>query len=414
MESLCYPYIYTNPELKILKHTQETRLKPYNIPISNDEVIQYSKCWNKWNPLFSNREHAISVGFKDIPLIPGFVEPVVRVMLPHEFGVHADVDFLYPGDGYDHEVFYYRPLTVADKLTVKHTTTNILDITPQKGCLVRGLIIECHSEMYDQANTLVAKGVFRWPEFSKRASQDCTTRDIQIHPQTPIHKITDAEWSHISDIWENERVQGSTPLDPSTVRPGIYLPEVTEGPITTMDMIRLHGQYLPGSGGVRSYLLNHHGRYVKDEFGYYQSDEYSHFATHFGKRPQFHNTTARNLIIRMVTNWCGDYAFISKLAWRLVNTLPPEKQGNHFPKTYSRPSYLFKVPELNASSKSKYMNKHGVVPDCPIAHGYISDVAYRNNRLIATIIGWCDDLDGNIMCECLIEVCFDALNSFKN
>ena len=410
MADKLYPYEYTYAEKKAIALIEEGAFNKdceYEMPVfSLEDQIRYAQSWDRWNPLFNDIDYARSAGYKSIPAIPGFVEPIVRIMPSKEFGTPIALNYAFPGDGYDHEVHYYRPIYANEHLHVRITTNNVVDITPPQGEKFRALIIENHIKVLDEKEDTVATAILRWPEFFSPQSIEKNNN----HPHASFryehspHCYSADDWNLIKDIWTHERIRGAETLYYEDVIVGESIPWTTEGPITAMDMIRLHGHFVVGAEPIREFLLSNEEDFlVYDEAsGVYYYQNYSHFVPHFGRRPQFFNTTGRNLFVRAVTNWCGDSGFVSKLAWRLINSLPPERQANRFPAEFHRPSYLLSVPYLK--NENRYMNQHGLVMDCVISKGYIAKKYVESGKGYVDLVCWGEDLDNNIIAEGLVTV----------
>lgn len=150
-------------------------------------------------------------------------------------------------------------------------------------------------------------------------------------------------------------------------------------------------------------------RYEVDDYNMYYMDWAQHYCDRNipGARPVYYNTTARNQCLRMVTNWCGDDGFVSKVAWCLV--YETGNPFNTFPETWDRPSYLFKVPYLKEAGR--YMNTHGIVGDTSISRGYVTDkyIAEDGGHYV-DMTAWVEDLDGNIMQELAFTVLLPSRN----
>jgi hypothetical protein len=109
----------------------------------------------------------------------------------------------------------------------------------------------------------------------------------------------------------------------------------------------------------------------------------------------------------MLTNWCGDDGFISKIGWRFVNDLPAELQAETFPADFYRPSVLLKVPRL----KGRFLNTHGVSPDAFKVYGYVYDKFEKDGEYFVELACWCEDFDGNIAQECPATVKLPSRNA---
>ncbi len=382
------------------------------------DMLLYAKCWDRYNPLYNDKTYAANTWYGKIPAIPCAVETTARASLPKELG-----DITFPpeepmiGDGYDHEMQYYLPIVEGDSFTVKPGKNHLMDITAKEGSEIRAFVVICEANLYNQRDELAAKAIMRWPEFRKRALdekyQGMDLRMLNPFPakqyERPAHVYTTKDWDYLRDIWDKEYIRGSTPLYWEDVSIGDEPAWVAEGPITQLDMVRLHGYSIVDGGIVggsivggmplREWFEEGGGAYVALEDGTYRSGFSMHFS---GDRPEFYNVTGRNHVIRMVTNWCGDTGFITKVGWRMVNDMTPEKQFDHFPENYFRPSCLLKVPYLR--EQGRFLNTHGKCPDCAIAKGYVIDKYVENGEHLIELACWCEDMDGNIHTESSVTI----------
>lgn len=405
-----YPNVYTEDERKCLERFVESakNVPTYNIENNSFKMKLYAKCWDQWNPLFNDDKYGKTTRYRGVIAIPCYAEPIGFGMLGKEMGIPTHPDYAYIGDGYDHEFRYYKPIYGDEELAVSVIGASYMDITPSEGSEIRGIILIIETEMKNSAGEVVGAGTLRWPEFR------CQYNNVDDIPQNedmldrfageyqhPAYRYTQEDWKTIQSIWEKEKIRGKEVLYWEDVEVGDEPAWTTEGPVTTMDMIRLHGGSIVGGKHVKDYVCNNKGRFAEIE-GVYYEDNFPHFMDHHGLRPKFVNVTGRNFIIRMVTNWCGDDGFVSKVAWRLINDLPPEKQKNHFPEEHKRPSYLLKVPYLK--SAGRYMNTHGAVMDCAIAKGYVVEKYFNESGHFVELACWAEDLKGNIFAEASIEV----------
>ena len=112
-----------------------------------------------------------------------------------------------------------------------------------------------------------------------------------------------------------------------------------------------------------------------------------------GSIAYLYNFHAKLMGTRILTNWCGDQGFVTRLGWRFVNDAPKEAQFNHFPAGFYRPTELLKVPYM----KDRYANIHGFGDDAFITRGYVYDKYIGGDGgHYVDLICWCEDLDGNI------------------
>lgn len=409
-----YPGVYSAAEQLAIEQFLKDgdKMQPRIFENSKEKMLSFARRWNRWNPFFADPEYAKNTKNKQLVAMPCFADPYgFPPMLSSELGDPISPDYVYIGDGYDHEIIYYAPITAEDTYIIqpKPNSLELLDITPEHGSEIRGFILKNETEMTNQEGKVVARGIMRWPEFrckykdpSDRPPPEQMRPNIQNRYEHPIHNYTNEDWECIQSIWKNEKIRGADTLFWDDVNIGDEPAWTTEGPVTQMDMIRLHGHSIVGGVSLRDHFLAGQGEYVRADDGLFYPDQFSHFMNHFGGRPQFKNTTGRNSVVRMVTNWCGDDGVVCRINWRIINNMPPDKQANHFPEEFVRPSFLLKVPYLK--SAGRFLNSHGLVPDCIISKGYVVDKYITNQDHFVELSCWCEDLDGNIFTECAVVV----------
>lgn len=382
-----------------------------NKPFTVDRyaVLAHARGWNPYNPLWTDTEYAKSAGYEDVPALPGFYSPTLRAMLPSELG-EMGYPAAYPivGDGYDHEVYYYKPIYPDDVLTVVPTGNDYVDITPVQGDIRRVILLICKGDVYNQKGEKVAACCSHYPEAfmryedpnQKKPETEMFLGERGAMYQRNPHVYTDQEWELIQEYWRNEKIRGTEPLYWEDVKIGDEPTPTAEAPMTYKDMIRLYGLELVGSGGCRDFVEKRgHTRMMrKNKFDVYEP-MWNHYE---GDTASFYNFTGRDQVVRMITNWIGDRGFVSKICWRMVNSMPPEQQVNHFPDDYIRPSYLLKVPYLK--EEGAFINVHGQCPDCSFVHGYVYDKYENNEGHFVDLACWCKDIEGNYHTECGVTV----------
>lgn len=70
----------------------------------------------------------------------------------------------------------------------------------------------------------------------------------------PVHVTTQAEWETIRALWRNEKVRGAEPLYWEDVQVGDETVPTCSGPVSDMDMFRLHGDMIRSMPDARGFL----------------------------------------------------------------------------------------------------------------------------------------------------------------
>lgn len=410
-------------------------LKP---PSTDPWVMQlYARCWDRWNPLFNDPEYAKNTVWGNLPAVPGYVSLETRSNVPQELGYLIRPDgeaFL--GDGYDHTDEYFLPVFPGDQLTAKETGWDVIDITPEEGSYKRLMIFICTSEVYNQNNELVARCIRRWPEALMR-SLDPEINEILASevpgaepkkqekkeppkggpggpdgdekkgpPPGPMgvggagrhkaHIYTKEDYDKMTEIWKNETIRGKDTLYWEDVNIGDEPTPVCAPPQVGFEIVRTMAawQIMKDNNGLKEILTgtggDPHFYRFDPKTGLYNNDS-GHLG--LGQIAYLYNFHAKVLSSRIITNWCGDDGFVTRLGWRFVNDAPKEKQFNHFPEGFYRPTELLKVPYM----KDRYCNIHGYGDDAFITRGYVYDKYIgEDGGHYVDLICWCEDFDGNI------------------
>ena len=386
--------------------------------VSGYEMYYYAKGWDPWNPLYYDYNYARNTRWGDVPVLAGMREPMGMGMLPSELGFESPPpgDASFVGDGYDFELYYYKPIFSGDTFHTKKMAQEYVDLT-EDGSTTRFFITCITTDMFNQREELVCRAVMHWPCFlSKFADGHQMSREELVRYRMeqavkdgkparylrPAHRYTDADWNVLRDIWSKEVIRGKDTLYWEDVHIGDEPPMTAESPVTDYDARRYTGMHhavgAVAGDTVRDFVM---GKRVERRF---QKREDGVIWLPESERTHFLNFVGRNFCRRLVTNWMGDDGMIRKMGWRMVNDYPPEKQFNHFPEGHFRESWLLKVPYLKEAGR--FTNTHGMGPDCALVHGYVTDkwVEKGTGDHLVMLTVWCEDMDGNIFQECEFSV----------
>jgi len=381
--------------------------------VSGFEMYYYAKGWDKYNPLWLNYNYAKNTWYGDCPAIPTIREPVAMAQLPSELGFESQSGKVYVGDGYDFELYYYKPIFSGDSFTSKTISLDYVDLT-EDGSTTRFIIAIVTSEMYNQKGEMVCRAVMHWPCFRQKYEDGhVPTREEMMRERMasgaqqeryirPAHKYTDADWDVLKGIWKKEKIRGAEKLYWEDVKVGDEPPWTAENPVTDYDARRYTGFHhtvgAVGGDSARDFIMtgNSERRFYKRDDGVYDVAG--------SERTHFLNFVGRNFCLRTITNWCGDDGFVRKIGWRMVNDSRPEEQINHFPEGHFRESWLLKVPYLKKAGK--FINTHGMGPDCAICKAYVTEkfIDPDTGDHMVMLTGWAEDMDGNIFQECEFSV----------
>ena len=394
-----YPGVYTPREQEILDRLNEQLKAQVGKPAmfgagDADPTLMalYAKNWDPWNPLYNDPEYAKNTKWGGVISIPCWKEPgAMFPTLPMDFGDRM-TDRANLGGAFE----ILKPIYAGDKLEARVGLGRIVDITPEEGGDSHIFYLEGSGELYNQNNELVMRGIGRGRNGFATYADDYTGERIYgLHmggpggpgggpggPGAPGGKggpgapppppgmgstsaednmvFTDEIWEQIFEMWKSEKIRGAEKRYWEDVNVGDEPQTLCSGPISEMDMIRFHGMQLMQQGPFRDSLMNPAMRANLENFRNKYGVYYSDMATHYcgqgeGKNPILFNTTNRNLLIRVVTNWMGDDGWLKKIDWHFSGV--------------GADSFLDKIPYM----KGKGPTNHGSCGQCMLLHGYVTD-----------------------------------------
>ena len=195
---------------------------------------------------------------------------------------------------------------------------------------------------------------------SKCDHLDCLVCNAGMTIRKSFTETRDEDWDKMREMWRAEKIRGAETLYWEDVNVGDQPQSLCTGPITEMDMIRYHGLQVIEGRPMRDNLLDpdmvRRLEPFKNKYNVYYLDYASHYCGQgVGNNPIFYNTTNRNLLIRVVTNWMGDDGWLRSIDWHFSNT--------------EADSFFEKVPFM----KGKAATNHGSCGQCMLLHGYVTD-----------------------------------------
>lgn len=402
---IVYPGVYTDEEKKVLdtlnKDIAETIGKPAGMmgmparpmQVSEMELISYAKTWDGLNPMYCDKAYAEKSIWGGVIAYPGAVNVAAGYPMLDAFSsVFGDI--LYYGvDGGEYR--FFRAIRPNDVLTTITDHQEILDVTDPQGSPARKFKLIGESSVYDQKGDLVAKISTTARNSMKKIIdgspvpsdyEQCFEWKTYDKPLTP-HVTTDAEWETIKTLWAGEKIRGAETLYWEDVNVGDEPTPTCSGPISVMDMMRFHGKMLLTFPSTRQ-LLNS-GRVMKDPRGMI----YTGMARHYFDCHQpnsgalFYNTTARDLVIRTVTNWMGDDGLVVGYGWQFCNTFEAIFDPNNGKELLSQ------VPHM----AGKFCNRHGYEGDTVIGKAYVTEKYKDDTGAYVKLVCWGETLNGDIV-----------------
>lgn len=365
-----------------------------SIKVLEHELLQHARVWDPYNPLFTDRAHAQAAGYPDVPALPTFVNPspgIGPLMVPADTGD----TWYFANDGGEME--FFAPIHSGDALTMSTEQLEFEDRTVPGSDLrlyafggtavarnERGEVVVRSRHRLRNAYRRIIDGSPR-PSFA----QNMEEWTAYFHP---AHVTTDAEWDRVLELWKAEKVRGREPLYWDDVRVGDQPAPVCTGPVSYMDLIGWHPQSMDKRRMIRERPMDieRSQRLYRDRYGNYLFNTAMHYGTRNvpGARMVFYNNTAARHILRMVTNWCGDRGFVTKVAWMLKQLFTemqdPALQGGE---------YLDRVPFM----RGKTCTHHGSEGDTVIARGYVTRKYMDGERHFVDLTCWGETFDDKII-----------------
>lgn len=382
-------------------------------PITEEEILEYNRKWNPYDPLYTDPDYARAHGHPSIPAYPGFgtikggKEPTPAPSV--NFRGMFD-SFVYTADGDSFE--YYRNIYPGDMIVGDGGEKTFADVTPA-GSTTR--IWQNHTLQYgaDQSGSRILRYEANTREGYMKFNDGgpgltiTESLDRWVENLPPAHYTTDEEWDYIRQLWSEEVIQGDNTPYWEDVCVGQELPKTcSDGPITSMTIIGLQGM----GPGIATYNRDalRSKEFLKtvyrDRLGNYFNDAYQHYCTRNipGARSLWYNDTAARLVARTLTNFVGTKGRVSKFSWVL------HPFAEELAVTDLCRSMFNKVPGMNG----KFVNRHGSDGDLCIGRAVITD-KYINaqGEHCCEIALWAEDLEGNVVQGCPSEIVLPSKNT---
>jgi len=357
------------------------------------DMLEYARIWDPYNPLFNDPDYAAKTKWEKLPGMPCYIfgESITGFPMMDDIGDRLGNVFYYANDGGDIEL--YRPIFDGDEITFKSQRQLIEDTTDPDGAELRQFSLYGEADMIDADGNVVGRGVGYGRNAMKRILEGYVPTEYEqtyewLDTIPPVHITTEEEWETIKEIWRDETIRGLETLWWNDVQIGDRTTPVCSGPISDVEMIRLHSDMITHFPAVRDLILSGE-ELMTDSFGQklpFLARHYS-YCRNTQARAVFYNFTARNFILRMITNWIGDAGFLCAFKWRFQNLFSC-MSGNEPGK-----EFLSKV----FSMAGKYVNRHGMEGDTAICKGEVTEKFERDGKYYIVITGWAETLDGDVI-----------------
>lgn len=360
---------------------------------SQAAMLEYARLWNPYDPLYNDPEYAAGTRWRRLPALPCYIfeENISGFPMMDDIGDELGNVFYYANDGGDIELF--RPVYDGDVISFKSTKQEFRDVTPTEGDTLRQFSLYGEAEMRDADGNLVGVGKGYGRNAMMRILEGYVPTELEqtyewLESIPPVHITTEAEWERIRTLWKNERVRGAKTLYWEDVKIGDEPIPTCSGPVSDMDMFRLHGAMIRSMPDARGFMEMGE-ELMTDAYGqklHFMARHYSYCRVP-GARAVFYNFTARNFLMRMVTNWMGDDGFIRAFKWRFQNLF--ECMSKNEPGR----DILAKVPYM----RGKYVNRHGMEGDTAVCRGYVTGKYKKDGKALVDLSCWAETLDGDVI-----------------
>jgi len=272
-----------------------------------------------WNPFWNLKSYASATRWGSLIGHPFFIERFspMTSMVQTKPGLFLTFYYI----GYDYE--YYQPIRPGDTIRAWAYRPTLEDSTDLSGKGLRKFrYVDGHADFINQRDEIIASYKLY-----------C---EVQMHEGAPPvepymeeygYKVKELE--HLAGLYDNEKIQGDKIRYWDDVKVGNDIDPVTTGPTTFTGYGMLGGPPTPPGQIPRRIMPRYEeqwtipNNYFKDRNTglIYRTHGARHFndrAAQFegGSRAWHFNTVPRLPMLRAVTNWMGDDAFISKYGWR--------------------------------------------------------------------------------------------------
>lgn len=375
-------------------------------PIAEEEILEFNKLWNPYDPLYNDPQYAREHGHPSVPAYPGF-KIMANGTIPG-FPKNMGSAFYYTNDGVS--ATFYRNIYAGDVLKSGETKNDFRDGT-KPGSDVRTWHMGGEATTFDQNGEplFYAYGNTRdcYKKFTDGTRLTFTENMSEWTTYFPeAHVTTDEDWNTIRGIWAQEVVNGDNTPCWEDVEVGFELPKTcSDGPVTYMHMMAWHNM---GSMSIftREELSDPDkmdASFFKDRFGQYLDETSLHYAGRNipGFRGVWYNHTGALIIARTVTNWIGNYGRVSKFCWRFFPFFKELRTGPIAADMFN------KVPGM----EGRDCDRHGAEGDTCIGRAVVTG-KYINDKgeHCIEIACWGEDLEGNIVQACPMEAVLPSKN----
>ena len=372
--------------------------------VKPDEIKHYAQAWNPDDPLYHDEDYGARSFWNSMIAFPFFsLRQPLDPRFPHEFG---DKHYFGNCGG---EVEYFQPIRPGDTISTLKAEQQLEDITTEERPELRVFSLSGTGLQYNQNGDLVCRyhtsGQNAFLRYADGSSQRHAFSYYDINAEwaacaPPTHVTTPEEWELIEKLWAAEELRGERTRYWEDVKIGDQISPVCTGPITELDMFRLHGSDILRRGGPKKF--RERNIHTQDPYGMWQPTFYPCFAGHpdLGVRPCFYSWTARNFAIRAVTNYMSDMGEIRKIRWQSQQLYP----ALHVPDAGRD------ILDLLPETRGRVCQRIGQVGDTCICLGTVihKDIVGQEHQV--RLVVWVETLDHVILQALDVTLCLPSRN----
>ena len=292
---------------------------PFNIEAHPDTIRHFTNGYGDDNPLFASPTYAKGTRW-DGPIAPpmfvttmgeNIIERIPPEVRKAGSGALRGVPNYQSGSRWQ----WVRPIRPGDTMRVQYFIEDVEEKRSEFGG-GKAVIVHHRKEYINQRDELVA--VYRYYFFHvEREASEKTGKYMNIESKV----YTQEEIDEIDATYESEFRRGNETLFWEDVEPGMAMPTMAKGPLTTIEIMAWHQGWGWGVFRIGPLRLGYLNRkripafYTKNEHGYYDAAQRVHWEDARAKkvgnpRAYDYGVMRTAWIVHYLTNWIGDDGYV--------------------------------------------------------------------------------------------------------
>jgi acyl dehydratase len=313
--------VYTEDEKKMLENFAKTAdemsgwAKSLRRRIATEEsIVSFANAVDCWNPVWRDQDYAISTRWGGIIAPPMYQDAITQVTwmpdIPPSMGY---LDHWWLGEDWE----FFKPVRVNDTFKVWRQPPQLGDLTsPDKEDLRRFKFVSHDVGHINQKDELVST----FKAYLELIFLPEPPKAKEVKPR-PDYAYTKEELDYIERTFQEQEIRGAKIRYWESVSIGDEARPVVMGPTTLFDHVVL-------ISGRQEFILvpmiemRRRGEVLQADpdtgvthiMGWHLNDHMAHVG---GEPHALHmGSLARQVMVRLVTNWMGDDGFLRKFNWR--------------------------------------------------------------------------------------------------